>query len=279
MRLDPVPPGTAPSLDDAAAALPPGSAENRVLRAELAEVGERMAELQNALYAEGRRALLVVLQARDTGGKDGVIRRVFGLVNPLGIEITGFKAPTPLELSHDYLWRVHQRVPPRGIIGIFNRSHYEDVLAVRVRALVAEEVWRARYQQINAFERHLAENDVTILKFFLHISGEEQRRRLRERLQDPRKNWKFNPGDLKERERWDDYTAAYTDAIRFTGTTVAPWYVVPADRNAVRDLLVARVLVETLERMAPQYPSAGASVGDFLKLLDRDARSGGGRPE
>jgi PPK2 family polyphosphate:nucleotide phosphotransferase len=278
MPFDPVPPGTTPALDAAAAAPPRGAPEKQSLRAALAGLAERLAARQEALYAEGRRAVLVVLQARDTGGKDGTIRHVFGLVNPMGVEITSFKAPTPRELSHDYLWRVHQRVPPRGMIGVFNRSHYEDVLVVRVRDLVPEDVWRARYDQINAFERHLTQNGVTILKFCLHISREEQRRRLLDRLHDPAKHWKFNPGDVEERRHWDAYTAAYADAIRLTGTPWAPWYVVPADRKPYRDLMVAQVLLDTLERMAPRYPSGGLAVEELVALLEKDATSGGGRP-
>ncbi len=274
MRLDPVPLGTAPALDDAAAAPPPDVPDKKELREQLAGLGGRMAELQEALYAEGRRTLLVVLQARDTGGKDGAIRHVFGPLNPMGVEVTSFKAPSAVELSHDYLWRVHQRVPPRGMIGVFNRSHYEDVLVVRVHGLVPETVWRARYDQINAFERHLADNGVTILKFCLHISREEQRRRLIARLRDESKHWKFNPGDLKERGRWDDYTAAYADALRLTSTAWAPWYVVPADRKPLRDVLVARVVVDALERMAPRYPAAEASVVALLAELEGEARDG-----
>jgi PPK2 family polyphosphate:nucleotide phosphotransferase len=278
MRLDPIPPDTAPSLDDHAAAAPPDAPGKDQLRARLATLGQRMAALQEALYAEGRRSLLVVLQARDTGGKDGAIRHVFGRLNPLGVEITSFKAPTPLELRHDYLWRVHERVPPRGMIGVFNRSHYEDVLVVRVHGLVPRDVWHPRFEQINAFERHLAANGVTILKFCLHISREEQRQRLLARLHDPTKQWKFNPGDLNERARWDDYTAAYTDAIRLTGKDIAPWYVVPADRKPVRDVLVAQVVVETLERMSPAYPPAEGSVQELLARLEGEASGAGGPP-
>jgi PPK2 family polyphosphate:nucleotide phosphotransferase len=279
MRLDPLPPGTAPALDDAAAAAPPNAPEKAELRDHLGALGRRMAELQEVLYAEAKGALLVVLQARDTGGKDGAIRHVFGRLNPLGVEVTSFKVPTPLELRHDYLWRVHQRVPSAGMIGVFNRSHYEDVLVVRVHGLVPRAMWEARYEQINAFERHLAANGVTILKFYLHISAEEQRQRLLARLRDPSKHWKFNPGDLKERARWQDYTDAYRDAIRATGTAEAPWYVVPADRKPVRDVLIARVVVETLERMGPRYPPPAAGLSDLLAQLEGETRSAGaGRP-
>jgi PPK2 family polyphosphate:nucleotide phosphotransferase len=279
MLLDPLPPGTAPALDDAAAAAPPEAPDKDELRDRLAQLGQRMAQLQEALYAEGKRAMLIVLQARDTGGKDGAIRHVFGRLNPLGVEVTTFKVPTPLELRHDYLWRVHQRVPPAGLIGVFNRSHYEDVLVVRVHRLVPKEVWEPRYEQINAFERHLVANGVTILKFCLHISAEEQRKRLIARLRDPSKHWKFNPGDLNERARWQDYTDAYADAIRATGTADAPWYVVPADRKPVRDVLIAQVVVETLERMGPRYPPSETGVADLLAQLEGEVTSGGGRRE
>ncbi len=277
MRLEPVPLGTRPTLDDAAAEPPPDLLEKNQLRAALADLGDRMAKLQATLHVEARRSLLVVLQARDTGGKDGAIRHVFGPLNPMGVEVTSFKRPTPLELSHDYLWRVHQRVPPSGMIGVFNRSHYEEVLVVRVHRLVPEPVWRPRYEQINAFERHLADNGVTILKFCLHISRDEQRRRLIDRLRDPDKNWKFNRGDLDERERWDAYTVAYADAIGLTSTAWAPWYVVPADRKALRDVLIAQVVVETLERLGPRYPTGGESVAEFLTLLDAEPTAGAGR--
>lgn len=254
MRLEPLAPGSEVRLTDAGAAPPPGAPTKHEAVAEVKKLGERIDEIQNALHAEGRRALLVVLQGRDTSGKDGAIRKVFGALDPLGITVTSFKAPTPIELAHDYLWRVHQAVPARGTIGVFNRSHYEDVLAVRARRLVPESVWRPRYEQINRFERILVENGVTILKFFLHISREEQRERLLARLADPRKYWKFSAGDLDERARWDDYTAAYEEALARTGTAEAPWYIVPADRKYVRDLLVAQVVAETLERLGPEYP-------------------------
>jgi len=267
MPLRPVPLGPVPSLTDAAAQPPSDLPSKDALRDRLADLTARIAKLQTALFAEARRSLLVVLQGRDTAGKDGVVRHVFGGLNPMGLDITSFKAPTPIELSHDLLWRIHQAVPAKGRIGIFNRSHYEDVLIVRVHGLVPEPVWRARYEQINAFERLLFDNAVVILKFCLHISREEQRERLLARLDDPEKNWKFNAGDLSERKRWDDYTAAYQDALAFTSTAWAPWYVVPADRKPARDLLIAEVLLEKLEGMNPVYPPVPKEVPAFKALL------------
>lgn len=215
----------------------------------------RIDQLQDVLYAEGKHALLIVLQATDTGGKDSTIRKVFGPVDPLGVRATSFKAPSPLELAHDYLWRVHQAVPPKGMIGIFNRSHYEDVLIVRVHGLAPEEAIERRYHQINAFERHLVENDVTILKFYLHISKKEQRERLQARLDDPTKHWKFNPGDLKERERWDDYREAYEIALSRCSKPEAPWFVIPADRKWYRNAVIARIVRCTLEDLDLRYPA------------------------
>ncbi len=214
----------------------------------------RIDQLQDVLYAEGKHALLIVLQATDTGGKDSTIRKVFGPVDPLGVRATSFKAPSSLELSHDYLWRVHQAVPPKGMIGIFNRSHYEDVLIVRVHGLAPKEAIERRYDQINAFERHLVENDVTVLKFYLHISKKEQRERLQARLDDPTKHWKFNPGDLKERERWDDYREAYEIALSRCSKPKAPWFVIPADRKWYRNAVIARIVRRTLEDLDPCYP-------------------------
>jgi PPK2 family polyphosphate:nucleotide phosphotransferase len=255
MRLQPIAPGTVLTLDDESARLPDRDVGPKSrLREELDRLTERLDELQRALHADGGQALLVVLQGRDASGKDGTIRRVFGPLDPLGVTTTSFKAPTEPELRHDFLWRVHQVVPPRGAIGIFNRSHYEDVLVVRVRRLVPESVWRPRYEQINLFERILAENGTVILKFMLHISQEEQRQRLLARLNDPEKYWKFNAGDLQERKLWDDYTDAYREMLERTSTGAAPWYLVPADDKRVRDVLVARTVTETLERMEPRYP-------------------------
>jgi PPK2 family polyphosphate:nucleotide phosphotransferase len=268
MRLQPVAPGTAPPLRDADARLPKPLPSKPELEAELDRLTDRLEALQRALYAEGSRALLVVLQGRDASGKDGTIRKVFGPLDQLGVTTTGFKAPSSLELSHDYLWRIHQAMPPRGIIGVFNRSHYEDVLVVRVRRLVPDAEWRPRYEQINLFERILVENGTVILKLMLHISREEQRERLLARLEDPEKYWKFNAGDLQERALWDDYTAAYREALERTSTPAAPWYVVPADEKRVRDVLVAGVVTETLERMNPKYPGPPAELDALRKALE-----------
>ena len=210
--------------------------------------------LQERLYAGGKHAVLVVFQAMDAGGKDGAIEHVFSGINPQGCAVTSFKAPTPRELSQDFLWRVHAAVPPRGTIGIFNRSHYESVLVERVRGLVPKSVWERRYDHINHFERLLADEGVTILKFFLHVSKDEQRRRLQARLDDPTKNWKFNVGDLKERGRWDDYQQAFEDALRRCSTDHAPWYVVPADRKWFRNWVVSDTLVRTLKKLNLKFP-------------------------
>jgi PPK2 family polyphosphate:nucleotide phosphotransferase len=266
LTLAPVAPGAVPSLSDASARVSQ-RAEDDNLRNELDHIGERMDALQTALYAEGKRALLVVLQARDGAGKDSTIRRVFGQLNPLGCGVTAFKVPTPLELRHDFLWRVHQAVPPKGTVGIFNRSHYEDVLVVRVHGLVPEAVWRPRYELINQFEHLLVNSGVTILKFFLHISRDEQRDRLRERLGDPAKYWKFNAADLGEREKWDDYTRAYQDVLARTSTAEAPWYVVPADQKLPRDVMIGRVVVDALEEMNPQFPGPPEGLEEFRKQL------------
>ena len=267
MRFDPVPPGTRVRLTDDTAMEPAGAPSKDAALSRVKELTDRLDRLQEALYAEGKRALLVVLQGRDTSGKDGTLRKVFGPLNPQGLVVTGFKVPTPIELAHDFLWRVHLAVPAKGTLGIFNRSHYEDVLAVRVHELAPESVWRPRYEQINLFERILTENGVTILKFLLHISRKEQLERLRERLDDPTKYWKFAAGDLVERGKWDAYTAAYEEAVERTSTAAAPWWVVPADKKYLRDLLVAQVVTETLERMDPKYPGAPEGLEDLRRRL------------
>ena len=260
MHLEPVRPGRRPHLRDQDAMPPESVPRGEAANLRLARLTQRLCQLQVALYAEGSRALLVVLQAQDAAGKDGTVRNVFGPLNSQGCVVTNFKRPTDLELSHDYLWRVHQAVPAKGTIGVFNRSHYEDVLVVRVHDLVPRKVWSRRYEQINEFERMLSKNGVTILKFFLHISREEQKQRLLARLKDPKKNWKFQPGDLKERELWQEYREAYQDAIAKCSTEWAPWYVVPADRKSSRNVLIAQVLVRTLEKMHPKFPRANPEV-------------------
>ncbi|MES1243820.1 MAG: polyphosphate kinase 2 family protein [Acidobacteriota bacterium] len=217
-------------------------------------LNDRLEELQEMLWAEGRHKLLVVLQGMDTSGKDGTIRHVFDGVNPLGVRVASFKAPTPEELAHDFLWRVHPLVPGKGEMVIFNRSHYEDVLAARVRGFVPPAVWKQRYGQINDFEALLADTGTTILKFFLHIDAGEQKERLQERLDDPTKRWKFRKGDLEDRRLWDEYTAAYEDLLSRTSTKHAPWYVVPSNRKWYRNLVVASVIVEALEKLRLAYP-------------------------
>jgi PPK2 family polyphosphate:nucleotide phosphotransferase len=214
----------------------------------------RLSDLQYLLYAEGRRALLVVLQAMDAGGKDGTIRHVMSGLNPQGCRVTPFKVPSATELSHDFLWRIHAAVPAKGEIGIFNRSHYEDVLVARVHGLVSEKIWRARYEQINRFEDSLSKNNIRILKFFLHISKEEQRKRLEERLKDPAKNWKISPADLAERKWWGDYVEAYEEALGRCSTEEAPWFIIPANHKWFRNLAVCRIIVEALEEMDMKFP-------------------------
>ena len=214
----------------------------------------RMEDLQYRLYAEGRRALLIVLQGMDAGGKDGTVRHVMSGLNPQGCRVTSFKEPSAEEAGHDFLWRIHKAMPARGEIGIFNRSHYEDVLIVRVHQLVPKSVWSARYDQINAFEKLMGENGVTILKFFLHISKHEQKQRLEERLKDPNRNWKVNPEDFKERRRWDDYMKAYQTALSRCSTSASPWFVIPSNKKWFRNLAVSQIIVETLERMNPKFP-------------------------
>ena len=223
---------------------------------ELKRHRDRISDLQARLYGEQRRSLLIVLQAMDTGGKDSTIKGVFQGVNPQGCQVWSFKAPSNEEAAHDFLWRYHQKAPSKGMIHIFNRSHYEDVLIVRVKDLVPEAVWRPRYEAINQFEYALTSDGVTVLKFFLHISRDEQKRRLESRLQDPDKRWKFSSNDLKERAWWDDYQAAFEDAVNECSTDYAPWYVVPANKKWYRNLVVARTIADTLEAMDPRFPAA-----------------------
>lgn len=223
---------------------------------QLATLLEELSLLQARLYAEGKRSVLLILQGLDASGKDGTIRHVFTGVNPQGCRVSSFKAPTPVELAHDFLWRIHASCPARGMIGIFNRSHYEDVVAVRVQRLAPEKVWRRRPDRIVEFERLLVEEGTTVLKCFLHVSAEEQRERFEERLDNPSKRWKYNADDEETNRRYAEFVAAYEDALTATSTEWAPWHVIPADRNWVRNLAVATVLVKALRRLDPQFPVA-----------------------
>jgi PPK2 family polyphosphate:nucleotide phosphotransferase len=232
---------------------------------------DRLRDLQERLYAENRWSLLIVLQGMDTAGKDGVIKHAMSGLNPLGVDVYPFKAPSTEELDHDFLWRAGIRLPARGDIGIFNRSHYEEVIVVRVhpeilerqripRPLIGKDIWKNRFEEIRGFERHLAQNGTVVLKFFLHISKEEQRRRLLARLEDPAKGWKFSMGDIAERKLWGKYMAAYDDAIRATSRSEAPWYIVPADRKWFARFLVSRVVIATLERLDLKFPKADGTL-------------------
>lgn len=259
MKLKPVSTRAKPRLDDTEAVVDDAPDEEKLKEATAEEV-ERISELQRKFHADGRFALLIVLQGRDASGKDGTIRKVFTGVNPQGVQVTSFKVPTEEERHHDFLWRIHQRVPPRGTFGIFNRSHYEDVVVVRVNELVPKAVWQRRFRQINEFERSLSINGVHILKFFLHVSRAEQKERLQKRLTSPEKNWKFKAGDLAERAKWSAYTTAYRDAITRCNTSWAPWYIVPADDKKVRNYLIARTIADTLAAMELRWPEADPEV-------------------
>ena len=233
----------------------------------LQKLNAELETLQEEFYAEGKHRLLIVLQAMDTGGKDGVIRAVFEGVNPQGVKVASFKTPTPVELAHDYLWRVHQQTPGKGEMVIFNRSHYEDVLVVRVHNLVPEEVWSKRYQHIREFDRVLADEGTTILKFYLHIDLKEQAERFLARVEDPTKQWKFNPGDLDERARWDDYMKAYEDMLSQTSTAWAPWYVIPSNKKWYRNWLISKIVIKTLKNLDMRYPAPVENIEDYHKRL------------
>ena len=232
--------------------------------AEQAQYETKLTDLQERVWAEGKHSVLIVLQGIDAAGKDGTVRHVMDAFNPQGCRVVGFKAPTPEELRHDFLWRIHAHTPAKGTVAIFNRSHYEDVLVVRVHGLVPKRIWQDRYRSINEFERTLAQEGTTIVKFFLYIDRDEQRERLQARLDDPDKRWKFSSADLPEREKWDDYIAAFQDALTRTSTEWAPWYLIPANRKWFRNLAVAHVLGETLEALDPKYPPAEAGLESIV---------------
>jgi PPK2 family polyphosphate:nucleotide phosphotransferase len=238
-----------------------GHFENKEAAAEVMQKDQhKLKKLQDLLYADGKHALLVVIQAMDTGGKDGTIEHVFSSVNPQGCNVTSFKQPTPLEQRHDFLWRIHNAAPPKGMIGIFNRSHYESVLVERVHDLVPKKVWSKRYDSINQFEQLLIDEGTTIVKFFLHISKDEQKARLQRRLDDKKRHWKFSAADLAERKLWDDYTDAYEDALSNCSTKAAPWYIVPADHKWFRNWVVSDIIVRTLTEMKLEYPPAAEDI-------------------
>ncbi len=252
LRIKPGKPFRVADFDPDGASLAPGDKETT--QAATQKLVERIGELQELLFAEHKQKVLVVLQGMDTSGKDGAIRRVLAETSPQGVRVVSFKKPTPLELDRDYLWRIHTEVPLRGELVVFNRSHYEDVLVVRVHTLVPKKTWSKRYEHIAEFERMLADEGTTILKFFLHISAAQQRERLEARLQDPTKRWKFEHGDLAERQLWPEYMKAYEEAVERTSTVAAPWHVVPADRKWVRDWIVSSFLVDALEKLKMRYP-------------------------
>jgi PPK2 family polyphosphate:nucleotide phosphotransferase len=265
-----VEPGTPVSLDDADPSDTARDDDPEEAWAEITELQEHIAGLQERLYAEDERALLVVLQGIDAAGKDSSVKHTFRETNPQGCRVYAFKEPSTEELSHDFLWRYHQDTPPKGMIHVFNRSHYEDVLVVRVKELAPDEVWRARYESINDFERMLVREGTTIVKFFLHISREAQLDRFRERLEREDKHWKFSANDVREREHWDEYQQAYEDALNATSTPWAPWYVVPADHKWFRNLVVARVVSATLDAMDPRYPPPPADEVERARSLGLD---------
>ena len=260
MKLKPVNPKRSIKLDDAHARAHGPLKSGKALERATEKHVKRISDLQRVLYADARYALLIVLQGRDASGKDGTIRRVFTAVNPQGCSVASFKAPTEVEQHHDFLWRVHAQVPQRGMIGIFNRSQYEDVLVPRVRGSITKKEWLARYDEINDFEEMLNRNGVVILKFMLHVSRDEQKRRLMERLADETKNWKFRVGDIEDRAQWDEYTKAYEGALKQTSTKWAPWYIVPADDKDVRDWLVAHTIADALDILDLRYSAADPSV-------------------
>ena len=249
-----VKPGAKVRLDDANADRTHGWKKTDA-EAMLEATRKRLEELQNELYADGRFAMLIVLQATDGAGKDSTIKNVMTAFNPQGCTVTSFKGPSSEELKHDYLWRIHKNVPPRGEIGVFNRSHYEDVLIVRVDNLVPKEVWKRRYEQINDFERMLTQENVTVLKFFLQISKDEQKKRLQERLDDPTKQWKFNVDDVEKRKKWDDYQRAYENALTLCSTKHAPWYIIPANHKWFRNLAISQILAAELGKLPLRYPA------------------------
>jgi PPK2 family polyphosphate:nucleotide phosphotransferase len=237
-------------------------------RKAMKDLREELINLQRLLYAEHKHKVLIVLQAMDGGGKDGTIRSIFKGVNPQGVRVANFKVPTPEEIGHDYLWRIHKKTPGSGEIVIFNRSHYEDVLVVRVHQLVSKDVWRKRYEHIRGFEKTLTDEGTTILKFFLHISKEEQKERFIERIEILEKQWKFNPKDIDERKLWNDYMRAYEDALTKTSTARAPWFIIPANRNWYRDYVIIKIITEALKKLKMAYPKPVENIKQYKSMLE-----------
>ncbi len=264
-----VKPGRNPKLRAFDTGATPGCETREEAAAQLPEMLTDLRKLQYRLFAENKRAVLVVLQAMDAAGKDGLVRGVFSGFNPQACRVTPFKTPTAEELAHDYLWRIHKAVPPKGEIGVFNRSHYEDVLIVRVHEFVAKDVWKARYEQIRVFEKLLADNGVTIVKLFLHISRKEQKERLLARLENPERNWKFSEADLAERKYWDDYQAAYEEALGRCSTRESPWYIIPSDHKWDRNWAVAHILKKTMQDMKLKFPAPLTDVKALRRKLSK----------
>ena len=260
-----VPPGTTVKLDEVDTKFKNHHEDRKEAAKDIEQYRERLSDLQELFYADGRRSLLICLQALDAGGKDGTIKHILGSMNPQGCKVAAFKQPTPEEHAHDFLWRIHSQAPARGQVTVFNRSHYEDVLIARVHGLVPKEIWSRRYARINAFEENLVEDDTQILKFFLHISKEEQLKRFKDRLDDPSKQWKISENDYKERTYWDDYTAAYEEALSRCSTEHAPWFIIPADHKWFRNLAVARIVVEHLEGLKMTFPPPAVDIEHIRK--------------
>ena len=261
-----VKPGKKVDLDNLGADFKPDNLDRKEVEQQFGSLTEKLRDLQHLMYAEDKRSLLVVLQGRDAAGKDGTIRQVFGPMNPQGCRVTSFKVPSKIEAAHDFLWRYHVAAPRRGMVGIFNRSHYEDVLVVRVHDLVPKKVWSNRYDHINAFEKLLADNGTLVLKFYLHIDREEQLERFKKRIDNPKKNWKISGADYSERPYWDSYTKAFEDAISKCSTDNAPWFVIPANRKWFRNLVIADIVVDAMEGLKMRYPEPSVDMEEIRRM-------------
>ncbi len=269
-----VKPGNNINLDDIDADFKPADLDSEEAAHQLERSTEKIRDLQHLMYAEDRRSLLVVLQGRDAAGKDGTIRRVFGPMNPQGCRVTSFKVPSKMEAAHDFLWRCHFAAPKRGMVGIFNRSHYEDVLVVRVHDLVPKKIWSKRYDHINDFERLLVDSGTVILKFYLHIDREEQLERFKKRIDNPKKNWKISDADYSERPYWDEYTRAFEEAISKCNTGDAPWFVIPANRKWFRNLAIADIVADTMESLKMRFPEPAVDMGEIRRMYHEADEAG-----